>query len=69
MEVLHTWDTSKCSWCIYIHATFMQFNVYSEFSENQYTFTFGGKGDAKIEKVVNSSMPNDSIFHEESKQE
>lgn len=39
------------------------------FSENQYTFTFRGKGDAKIEKVVNSSMPNDSIFHEESKQE
>ena len=39
------------------------------FSENQYTLTFGGKGDAKIEKVVNSSMPNDSIFHEESKQE
>lgn len=32
------------------------------FSDNQYTFTFGGKGDAKIEKVDNPTVPIDSVI-------
>ena len=31
------------------------------FSENQYTFTFGGKGNAKIEKVDDGAIPQDTI--------
>ena len=33
------------------------------FSDNQYSFTFGGKGSAKIEKVDSNKILNDSIVN------
>lgn len=31
------------------------------FSDNQYTFTFGGKGDAKIERIDNNNASQDTL--------